>query len=313
MNTKKILLYILLSFGISWLSVLAMLLLKIPYGGLASTLIIALLYMPGPAIAVFVIQKFIYKERFRQYGWAFSFKNYKALLQVPFLYVVFMLLTFAVIALLGNTGLIGTFGTLDLSDEGFKEKLQSLILSKTGSDSISLPQIPAWAFLLISLGQGILAGITINLPFMFGEEFGWRGLMQKETQSMGFTRSSLLIGTIWGLWHAPIILLGHNYPHFPGIGVAIMCLFTISLSPVFNYVRIKTKSIVGPCMLHGMINATGSVFVLLVDDQHELYSSVAGVAGIIAGFLLFAGIRLFDKKFVMNYTLSDNESINKGN
>jgi len=51
---------------------------------------------------------------------------------------------------------------------------------------------------------------------------------------------------------------------------------TISLSPLFAYVRLKTKSILGACMLHGMINGTAALFTLYIANANELYSSIAG-------------------------------------
>ena len=36
---------------------------------------------------------------------------------------------------------------------------------------------------------------------------------------MGFLKTSVLTGFIWGVWHAPIILQGHNYPQHPVAGV----------------------------------------------------------------------------------------------
>ena len=82
----------------------------------------------------------------------------------------------------------------------------------------------------------------------------------------------------------------------------MMILSTVSLSPLFAYIRIKTKSILGTCMLHGMINATGAMYLLYIANGNELYSSIAGWAGIIAGVVLTICIVLFDKKFVAAYT-----------
>ena len=92
-----------------------------------------------------------------------------------------------------------------------------------------------------------------------GEEFGWRGLMLKETQKLGFFKANFYIGTIWELWHLPIILMGHNYSDHPYIVIVMMCFMAIALAPIFAYVRLKIKSILGACILHGMINATEAI------------------------------------------------------
>ena len=301
MNWKKITLYILLSFSFSWTAALIMKLADIDYSSVTALIMVGGLYMPGPAIATFVIQKFIYKESFQQYGWAFDKKSYKWLLFTPLLFIILIGLTFGTIALFGNTDLIPEFGAIDFSQDNFTNRFKDLSASKMGADKVKLPNIPIWLFLPLAIVQGIVAGATINLPFMFGEEFGSRGLMQKETQKLGFLKSNVFIGTVWGLWHLPIILMGHNYPHHPYFGIIMMCLMTIALSPAFAYVRFKTKSILGPCLLHGMINATAAIFALFIVNGNELYSSIAGWAGVIAGVIIAFGIYVFDKPFVRDY------------
>lgn len=136
---------------------------------------------------------------------------------------------------------------------------------------------------------------------MFGEEFGWRGLLIKETQQLGFLKSNLLIGIVWGLWHAPIVLMGHNYPEYPVIGVGMMCLFTTALAFPFAYVRLKTKSILGPCVMHGMINATAASLLYFTWGGHSLVTGVTGIAGLIAISLVAFSIFLFDRNFVKHY------------
>ena len=306
-NLPKISLYLLLSFGISWLFALFMYLLHIKYGSITSMAIVALCYMPAPAIATFVIQKYVYKEGFAQYGWAFDRSNIKWFLLTPLFFLALLLLSFGMVGLLGNTNLIPNFGQLDFSQVNFNTNFTNLVSSKVDISKVKLPQIPAWLFFIVSIIQGIIAGCTINLPFMFGEEFGWRGLLLKETQKMGFFASNLFIGIVWGLWHAPIIIMGHNYPNYPYWGIVMMCLFTTAISPTFAYIRLKTKSIIGACMLHGMINATGALFALFIANFNELYSSIAGWAGVLAGLIVTLSIYISDKNFVLNYseTLSE--------
>jgi len=301
-NWKKIWLYILIAFGFCWTIALVMKIANIEYGSTLSLIIIAGLYMPGPALATFVIQKYIYKEGFKQYGWAFDKKNYIWFLKTILIFLVMIFLTLAVVGLLGNTGIIPQFGQLDFSQENFNIQFRELVKGKINIENIKLPNIPAWLFFVVSIVQGIIAGFTVNLPFMFGEEFGWRGLMLKETQPLGFLKSNVFIGVIWGLWHLPILLTGHNYPNHPYFGIIMMCLMTISLSPLFAYVRLKTKSILGACMLHGMINGTAALFTLYIANANELYSSIAGWAGVIACSILSLCIYLFDKPFVTDYS-----------
>mgnify|MGYP002136634119 CR=1 FL=1 len=301
-NWKKISIYIAISFGFCWTIALIMKLAHIDYGSINSFIIIGGFYMPGPALATFIVQKYIFKEGFKQYGWRFDKKNYKWFLKTILIFLAIILLTFAVIGLFGNTHIISQFGQIDFSQENFNFQFKELLKGKLDIDKIKLPSIPSALFFILMIIEGIVAGLTVNLPFMFGEEFGWRGLMLKETQKLGFLKSNIFIGTIWGLWHLPVILMGHNYPNHPYFGIVMMCLMTIALAPIFAYVRLKTKSILGACILHGMINATAALFTLYIANANELYSSIAGWAGVIACTVLTILIYFFDKTFVENYS-----------
>lgn len=305
MNWKKINLYILFSFVFSWTVALIMFLAQIKMGSLLGTVFLAALYMSGPALATFFIQKYIYKEGFKQYGWTFDKKAIKWLLFTPLLFLALTILTFAIIALLGNPHLIPQFGQLDFTQENFNLHLRELASGKIDLDKVEIPNIPPLLGFFAMLAQGIIGGSTISLPFMFGEEFGWRGLMLKETRSFGFLKANLFIGLVWGIWHLPVILMGHNYPNHPYFGIIMMCFFTIAVSPLFAYVRIKTKSILGSCMMHGMLNATGAMYALYIANGNELYSSIAGWAGIIAGIILTICIILLDKKFIAEYRTTE--------
>jgi len=265
------------------------------------TILLALLFMPGPALATFIIQKFIYKEGFKQYGWTFDGKAWKWILFTPLIFLALTLLTFTIIVLLGNTHLIPAFGQIDFAQQAFNDRLKDFASSKINMDDVQIPDIPPKLLFVAMLFQGMIGGSTISLPFMFGEEFGWRGLMLKETKNLGFLKANAFIGFIWGTWHLPVILMGHNYPGHPYIGIIMMTLFTISVAPLFAYARIKTRSIVGACMLHGMVNATGALYVLYIANWNELYSWVAGWAGIIAAIILTICILMFDRKFVTGY------------
>jgi hypothetical protein len=301
MNWKKIKLYLLFSFGLSWTVALIMALAHVKLDSILGTVLLAVLYMPGPALATFIVQKYIYKEGFKQYGWSFSKKAWKWILFTPLIFLALTILTFVIIGLLGNTNLIPEFGQIDFSQENVILRLKELASSKINIDNIEIPEIPPKRLFPLMLLQGIIGGSTISLPFMFGEEFGWRGLMLKETKCLGFLKANIFIGFVWGIWHLPVILMGHNYPHHPYIGIIMMTLFTISVAPLFAYARIKTKSILGACMMHGMVNATGALYMLYIANWDELYSWVAGWAGIIAGIILTICIFFFDQKFITDY------------
>ena len=109
----------------------------------------------------------------------------------------------------------------------------------------------------------------LNLIPCFGEEWGWRGyLLPKVAQRMKFLPSVLLTGFIWGIWHAPIIVAGHNYgmgyPGYPWAGVAAMCVFCIVVGTLVSYITLKAKSCWPAVLAHGMLNGTAAVGVLFL-------------------------------------------------
>ncbi len=66
-------------------------------------------------------------------------------------------------------------------------------------------------FLLIYPLAAIVSATTASFA-AFGEEGGWRGyMMPKLMEIMGRKKALVIGGIIWGLWHAPITCIGHNF------------------------------------------------------------------------------------------------------
>src|SRR5260221_10305029 len=124
MNWKKITLYILFSSAFSWIVALLMALAHVNLGSILGTVLLAGLYMPAPALATFIIQKFIYKEGFKNYGWTFDKKAIKWILFTPLIFIALTL--FSVIGLLGNSNLITQFGHIDFSQQNLNSHLKEL-------------------------------------------------------------------------------------------------------------------------------------------------------------------------------------------
>lgn len=161
--------------------------------------------------------------------------------------------------------------------ERFKQVLPPEQFERMQRQTAALPVHPFW----IAMALGLIAGITINAVAGFGEELGWRGFLQKEFGFMGFWKSSLLIGFIWGLWHAPLILQGHNYPQHPKAGVFMMTVWCMLLAPIFSYVRLKAKSVIAAAVIHGSLNATAGLAIVVVQGGNDLLIGVPGLAGFI--------------------------------
>ena len=81
----------------------------------------------------------------------------------------------------------------------------------------------------------------------------------------------------------------------------MMTLFTSTLSFPMAYCRFKSKSLLGPSALHGILNAIGPLTALFVVGANPLFGFVAGIAGIAIALLLTLGICFFDWRFIRGY------------
>lgn len=152
-----------------------------------------------------------------------------------------------------------------------------------------------WGLIGISMVSGLLAGISINAIFAFGEEIAWRGFLMKEFKGKSLLVTALWIGIIWGLWHAPLILNGHNYPQHPVIGVFMMVVLCLLLTPMLMYFRVKGGSVIVAAIVHGTINAVAGVSALVVSPADDLLYGNAGLAGMIVLLVVDACLFLHDR------------------
>lgn len=139
--------------------------------------------------------------------------------------------------------------------------------------------------------NGLLAAAVVNMPVTSLEEVGWRGFLLPRLQKLGFGpwSASYISGALWGLWHAVIVLHGHNYPIHCRIGVPLFTLFGALASPLFTFAlenveeecRTMTAS-----LLHGMVNAFAGLSSLLVKGGSDLTNGAQSASGL---FLLGLG------------------------
>lgn len=162
-------------------------------------------------------------------------------------------------------------------------------------DLAILNSLPSWVMLLGTVVSGLLAGVTINALFAYGEEYGWRGYMVNALKGTKFLPAALLIGFVWGIWHAPMILMGHNnYPN-PAWGVAMMILFCLLAGVVELYFVCKSGSVWSAVFIHGTINALAGLGVLMVPTGNTFLTGMTGVAGMMALLVVIAGIFIYDR------------------
>ncbi|TNE86438.1 MAG: CPBP family intramembrane metalloprotease [Deltaproteobacteria bacterium] len=122
----------------------------------------------------------------------------------------------------------------------------------------------------VSVLSALFAGLTINGIAAFGEEAGWRGLMHRELRHLDPWRLAVLTGLLWGLWHAPVHLLGYNYPQHPLIGVFLFPVVLALLSPWMTLVRMKSGSVYSAALFHGAFNGSAGLAFLVASGGDDL-------------------------------------------
>ena len=133
-----------------------------------------------------------------------------------------------------------------------------------------------------------------NTIFALGEEVGWRGfLLEKLSSYMSPICAALAVGVIWGLWHAPLVLLGFNYPHHPDCkGVLTFTLVCTLMSVWFSWLTLKTGSVVPAALAHGAYNAYAGLALYIVNVEDELYGAPFGTLSL-PTYILLAVIAAF--------------------
>lgn len=156
-------------------------------------------------------------------------------------------------------------------------------------------------FMYIQMAVGILLAPFLNFINCFGEEWGWRGyLLPKLRKCFTVVPAVLVNGVIWGIWHAPLIAVGHNYGTgyrgYPMTGILAMCLFCVVMGIIFSYITIKTGSCIPAVLAHGMLNgfAAAGISFTSLENPYNVFLGPAPT-GLIggAGFIAAAGVFLF--------------------
>ena len=120
------------------------------------------------------------------------------------------------------------------------------------------PQISSpVTLMLIYLGFVVTLGTLQNLLFALGEEIGWRGLLVPELSKVNsFTKTALISGAIWALWHYPLVLLAdyHNQGAPVWFGLICFTVMVLGLGFVFAWMRLRSGSLWATVVLHASHN-----------------------------------------------------------
>ena len=156
---------------------------------------------------------------------------------------------------------------------------------------------------LIQLIQGVLLSPILNGLFTFGEEFGWRAYLLPKLMPLGGRKAVLISGVIWGIWHWPIIAMGHNYgldyPGAPWLGMLLMVVFTVTIGALISWATIKAGSVWPAVIGHAAINGIAALAALAMQGSPSTLLGpfptglVGGIAFTALAIILFALPRAF--------------------
>lgn len=142
----------------------------------------------------------------------------------------------------------------------------------------------------------VFLGPILAFPQLFGEEYAWRIFLQDRlTQQYGRVKGVLLVGLVWGLWHAPMVAgFGWTYPGYPVLGILLFTILAVEMSIPLGLAVFKSKSVWLAVFVHGVID-NGAVYLAsnFCMPSDIVYSFGFGIYGL----LVFGVITLAFLKF----------------
>ena len=146
--------------------------------------------------------------------------------------------------------------------------------------------LSARTLLLITILQVVIIGPIINIIPTLGEELGWRAYLLPKLRLLLPDWAALVVtGIIWGLWHAPVIVMGHNYgtsyTGYPWLGILMMVVFCVWLGIIEGYMTIKLNSVIPAAMIHSTVNAGAGLPILMAQSGSNplLGPTITGLIG----------------------------------
>ncbi len=236
-NTKGIIVFLLIAFAIAWLDLLAIGLVGWESPESAEPAqpdpLLVLLGLPvtfAPAIAAFVVRKWVTREGFADAGLKLNLRKRWRHYLVALIYPVIVLPT-----AVGLWALVSG-GQPDLS-----------ALSPE-----SLLPLPVMALVM-----------TL---FYFGEEFGWRGYLQLRLAPGRPLVAATLTGLIWGVWHYPFIFLGFS-GYEDKLALLIHPINSVFISILYGWLQTRSGSVWPASLAHAVDNSIVSgILNLLIED-----------------------------------------------
>lgn len=258
-------------------------------GGLASPLFLplSLLVMTTPTVAALVTVRWVDGERavWSRLGAVSRGRSVAAIL--GWAAIALGVLLGAVVVALPVGAALGVYPADFTGLSGLQAVLDAQ-LAALGAPPVAAP------LGLVLAGQlvNVAIGSVINTVPAAGEELGWRGYLFPRLLPLGTVPAVLVSGVVWGLWHAPLLLLGYNYPGaHPAVALAAMCGMCTVVGGLLAWVRQRSGAVWPAALGHGTVNAAAGLGVVLAragETVDTVHATILGWSGWIVPALVLA-------------------------
>ena len=153
---------------------------------------------------------------------------------------------------------------------------------------------PNYQFNIFSL---IILGTLFNIAFAAGEEIGWRGFLVPHLYKLtgSFTKTSLITGIIWSVWHFPLIISGVYLAKMPMDFQLLFLVITVTaMTFPISWLRLKSGSVWPAVLLHASHNLyIQRVFDPLTIENSSLSKYMIGESGVVMMVILIGTAVIF--------------------
>jgi len=124
------------------------------------------------------------------------------------------------------------------------------VLVEAISNAMNIQNVP------IAIIVGFAVIILTNIPFTFGEEAGWRGLMYPIMHKLwGRNKALIISGGIWAVWHLAPLVSGVYMAGAPILyQIPMFIIHILAATVVASWLRMKSNSIWPAVLWHTMHN-----------------------------------------------------------
>lgn len=273
-DKRSIAIFLLIAFGLGWIFALPLWLGDGLDSPMMLIMIVGVATMTTPAIAALIMVFFVDKgrQKARTLG-IWPLKPARRFVKYSLL-GIFVPLGLALVALpIG--ALFGVYPADFVNFSGFEQSLvEKAEAEGAGALPLSIGALVAIQLLILPTAA------FVNLIPALGEELGWRGWLLPKLMPLGAVPAILISGVIWGLWHAPLLLLGYNYPDAPRwLGVTMMVGMCIIFGTVFGWLRLRSDSVWPASLAHAAFNGAGGTILLFAMAGEHIDTTQASVLG----------------------------------